>query len=337
MKGSSITREEHGALWYGAVALSRQQRAVLVVVVALGYAALLAIFPDERVKDFDNYIVYGANSWEMLMGRWSQGLLATLANEPLWLLVNAGLSSFLGPEEVVRGVIFMSAFTVAATLLHARPSHWAWVVFILLFPMLIKSYVIHLRQGMAIAVFVLGWFSERRTVRTHLMLAAPFLHASFFFIVVLMLISRLMRMMRLDVDVRVIVALGLSVSLGFLLSDIASMVGARQANEYQFSMAEVSGAGFLLWLSVLGLMALEGRRFLRAHVLEASLLTFYLGTYWLVEIAARVLESGIVLILLAGLKLSGLRRLLFVFGMPLLGGAIWLKRSGDPLFGFGFG
>jgi hypothetical protein len=60
-----------------------------------------------------------------------------------------------------------------------------------------------------------------------------------------------------------------------------------------------------------------------------------LGTYWLIEVTARIFESGLPLVLLAGLSLSGWRRVVFLFAVLGSGSLMWLMRLGQPAMGFG--
>jgi hypothetical protein len=113
------------------------------------------------------------------------------------------------------------------------------------------------------------------------------------------------------------------------------VLGARQAAQYDFHMTEVSGLGFVLWFVIFVLWVFEGRSFLREHVFETGMIVFYLSTYWLIEVTARIFESGMLLVLLAGLALPGWRRLGFLAVIVAYGSATWLLRTGQPAMGFG--
>jgi hypothetical protein len=78
-------------------------------------------------------------------------------------------------------------------------------------------------------------------------------------------------------------------------------------------------------------------KFLKAHVFETGLIVFYLSTYWLIEVTARIFESGVLLVLMAGLALSGWRRLGFLAMIVVFGGVMWSMRIGKPAMGFGVG
>jgi len=54
----------------------------------------------------------------------NQGVLPTLAHEPMWLLINSIMGSFLEPAIVVRAIIFVSGSVVAWLVLRSRPGHF---------------------------------------------------------------------------------------------------------------------------------------------------------------------------------------------------------------------
>lgn len=118
--------------------------------------------------------------------------------------------------------------------------------------------------------------------------------------------------LRFAYDVRAFFYVLLGVSFGTCLGFIASALGARQADGYEFTMANVSGLGFIFWLGVLVLYFLEGREFLNRCSFSVGVLLFYLSTYFFIEITARIFESAMLLVLVAGLSLTGWRRLVFI-------------------------
>lgn len=309
----------------------------LTLLLAAGYGAVLSQIPAEHFKDFSNYIAYAEHSWLRLLWLLDRSPLETLANEPVWLLINAALGAFLSPEGVVRTIIVTSSTLVAVISLRSKPEQFYWLLLLLMLPIVLKNHLIHLRQGLAVAVFMLGWFSSRQTARLALMALTPFIHASFFFVLLVLWVARGMMRFRFGPDVRALVLLVIGLSMGVALEWLAAMLGARQASEYAFKMAEVSGLGFVFWFSVLALMAMEGRRFLREYTFETGLVIFYLATYWLIEVTARIFESGLLLVLLAGLALTGWRRPAFLSMVLVYGGLMWLIRIGQPAMGFGIG
>lgn len=304
---------------------------------SLAYGFALSQIPGYDFKDWANYIIFAEASELILLGFLSGGLVEMLANEPLWLLLNIGLALFLEPDTVVRTIIFGSAFTVSWLVLRQHPHHAWWLLIFLLLPVVVKNHLIHIRQGAAIALFLAGWFCSGRLSRALLMGLSPFVHASFFFVLMILVLARLFRQLRLGPDLRTIAFIGAGIAVGLGLFWVAYMLGARQALQYQFAMTYVSGLGFVFWSTVVLLMFMQGRAFLRERAFETGTLLFYLATYFLIEVTARIFESSLLLVLLAGLAMTGWRLAVFRGVMLFYGGMSWLMRFSQPALGFGIG
>jgi hypothetical protein len=309
-------------------------RSLLFLCIAVTYGFVLSQLPDVHFKDFNNYLVYADGSWLIALRYVDGGVFRILSNEHVWLLINAGLGLFLDPESVVRTIIFFGATSVAWLILRHYPTHFIWLIFFLFLPQVIKNYLIHLRQGAAIAVFLWGWFAIHRSTRWLLLGLTPLIHASFFFILALLAVTWLLRLIRFAPDLKIITYVSVAIAVGLSLGVLAELLGARQGGEYAFERTDVSGFGFLLWAMILGVMLTAGKTWLREHAFESSILFFYLVTYWLIEVTARIFESGLIVLLLAGLSLPGWRRKAFL-GIVLGAGALaWVLRIGRPALGF---
>ena len=165
----------------------------------------------------------------------------------------------------------------------------------------------------------------------------PFIHASFFFILVLLVLTWILRSIRFAPDLKTITYVAAGIAVGLGLGVLAELLGARQGTRYAFERTDVSGLGFLLWVMILGIMLSAGKTWLRDHAFESGVVIFYLATYWLIEVTARIFESGLVVVLLAGLTLRGWRRQVFL-GIVLGAGALaWVLRIGRPALGFAGG
>jgi hypothetical protein len=308
---------------------------VIILVIAVLYGAILSQLPTEDYFDHANYLAYAENSWDLLVATWTVNPLVSLVNEPLWLLLNAGLAPVMSPGAMVQLIIFVSATTVALKVMRFDPKLAMLLFLFLLMPQVIQNYLIHLRQGVAIAIFLTGWFSERPRARWVVMALAPFVHSSFIFIFLLLGLVAIARRLRLGPDFRVIAFAGPGIAVGLGVGWLAALFGARQADEYSFVTEAVSGIGFLLWLIVFLLMYAEGRSYLRRHMFEGCLVLFYLGAYFFTEITSRVFESGILLVLLAAVRLTGSRRSAALLVIGAAGLLQWVGRLNQPLLGFG--
>jgi hypothetical protein len=303
--------------------------------IAAMYGGGLALLPLDEFLDRENYLAYAANSWDIFLRYWDSGALITLANDPLWLLINAALGRVFSPEITLRALIFAPATVVAYIVLTTEPRHFLWLLLILFVPQVIKNHVIHLRQGAAISVFLMGWFSPSRFRHWILLSAAPMVHSSFFFILALLLMTGLFERLRLAADFRTLGVASAGILVGTGLGWLATSIGARQAEEYVFGSAPVSGLGFVFWFAMLVVFLSEGGAFRRRHAFECGIVVFYLSTYFLVEVTARIFESGLVIVLLSGLALTGWRRQIHVALLLFYSMAYWMSRVEDPWMGFG--
>lgn len=297
-------------------ATRRPPRALLHQLQALGfallYATVLTSLPLLEFLDRDNYLTYARYSDEIMARYSALNLVAVLFNEPLWLLINIGLSKLFIGEVVLRIIIFVAAFLVSWLLLRQNPRHIFWMMGFLLIPQVMKNHIIHLRQGLGLAVFLLGYFSDARWRGRVLMLAAGFVHASFLFLVVIFSMVYLMGLLRFSPRLRVILLLVCFAALGIAVGTIARLLGARQGNEYADFQTGISGMGFLFWSVALGLLLSAGRDFLQANMVSLAILAFYLSTYFTLPVAARIFESGMPLIFMSGIALPGWRRRIFL-------------------------
>ena len=114
-------------------------RLLVSLLISLLYSLSLASLPISAFKDRANYLRY-AEFGSQIFERYSDaGLLPLLANEPLWLFVNALIGQALSPEWTVRAIIFVSAFTVCFTLLRRYSAHVLLLTLFLLSPQIQKT------------------------------------------------------------------------------------------------------------------------------------------------------------------------------------------------------
>ncbi|MGI2153086.1 EpsG family protein [Shewanella oncorhynchi] len=303
---------------------------------ALLYSLMLVfIIPIDAVMDRANYLIYASDS-ELIFARYfSIGFLSVFTNEPVWLIINVFLNRFFTAENVVFIVIFFSSFISSYLVLKSNPKYFFFLLFILFMPQVVSKYIVHLRQGLAISIFLVGWSLKNTRWRFLLLLITPFIHSSFFFVLFLYFFSEISLKLKLDRDIRSILVVFLGLGLGLGLGYVANLIGARQANEYDFSSANISGLGFIFWFGVFSLYWFQGRDFVRKHAFSISALIFYLSTYFLIEVTGRIFESMIIFVLLASLDLTAWRRKAFILALFLFVLLTWLPRINQPWLGWG--
>lgn len=302
---------------------------------ALAYAGVLALMPGDNLHDRDNYLAYLENAPIFMLGWLDGDVLQILSNEPIWILVNAALGLLLPQDLALRVLIFVPAAIVAHRVLGADPRHALLLLAFLLLPQVVKNHVVHLRQGLGVAVFLFGWFTASRRLRWGLLLLTPLLHSSFFFVLLILVMARLMQRWRMPLHGcwAAFIATGITVALS--LGALARTAGARQGEEAEFAASQdISGLGFLFWSAVLIILLLQSRKFLRSHVFEIGTVLFYLATYFLSPFTARVFESTLPVVLLASLRMRGTGRTLFLVAILAFGSMQFLLQaiSGFPSF-----
>ncbi len=317
------------------IALPERHPYVVPFVLAALYATVLASLPVDAFQDRANYLAYADYSDLILLRYVLDGWLTIISNEPVWLALNAALATALDPYAVVRLLIFAAAFVTSFLVLKREKPQLLWIILFLLFPPVIKNYIIHLRQGVAVALFLTGYFSSNKRVGMVLMALTPFIHSSFFFILMIQIMTVASRRINFPVWARVLVFVSFFIFLGLTLGAVSSSLGARQANEYQNVDIGVSGLAFLFWLSILGLFLAEGRDYINSHMFSILLLSFYLSVYFFTVVSGRIFESGILFVLLSGLYLSGLRRTAFIFIITIFSITSYVTHINEPWLGWG--
>jgi hypothetical protein len=310
-----------------------------IITISLLYAYLLvSVIPSsELIKDRMNYLGYVKDSSFIVLKYFSADPVSLFFNEPVWLGLNIGLSFLLTAEQTVAVFIFFSASVTSYLILKVNPKAFLFLFCLLLFPQIITKFVVHLRQGLAITIFLMAWFSVSKSWRWFLFALTPLIHASFFFVLFLIFYVSILKKLKFAVDLRTIaiVILGLVIVIG--LEFIVSALGARQAKQYEYSATEVSGLGFLYWLAVFILYWLQGHSFTRENTFAMAAIAFYLTTYFLIEVTGRIFESTVIIVLLASLGLTSWRRKMFI---GLIGSFVllsWLMRLNQPWLGWGTG
>ena len=305
-----------------------------VVFISFVLAYFLATLPIDVFYDRGNYLVYAQNSINILLRYLNRGVLNVFSNEPLWLSINIILSSWLSPENTLRIIIFFASFISTSLVLKNNQKYWYLVFLILLLPQVIKNDIVHLRQGLALAIFLIGWYSRNRRTKLLFIGLAPFIHTSFFFIDFILLVTFILKYLRYSKGIRAIVIVLLGIVLNFSLIFITSLLGARQADQYSQVDMSVSGLAFIFWFVILIVFLSEGKQFANKYAFEQAALIFYLKTYFFMPVTARIFESAILLVLLAGLQLTKWRRWVFLAGFTFYFIYSYLPRLSQPLLGW---
>ncbi|BDM65192.1 hypothetical protein NFHSH190041_26440 [Shewanella sp. NFH-SH190041] len=308
-----------------------------IFIFALIYASILTWgFPIDGMLDRPNYLLYVTNAFTLIISNISKGELSFIFNEPIWLSINFCLGLLFSPENVVRIFIFFSSFLTFYVCVKNNIKHVFLMVLILIYPQVIKNYIIHLRQGLAVSIFIYAWYLTNKKIKLFVMLCTPLIHASFFFVVFIYFVVKFLTKLKLARDVKLLALFVLGFIIAIVIPILTLYLGARQANEYNFSDISVSGGAFILWFVILMLFWFQGKVFFKIHTFEISSIGFYLSTYFFTPVTARIFESSILLVFIAGLYLSSWRKYLYIFLFLLTLIYTYYSRINLPYFGWGF-
>lgn len=298
------------------------------------YAFFLANLPVDAFVDRDNYLIYAEKANYLLGLNFSSGLLRLIFNEPIWLLINIFLSIFLNPENVVRFIIFFSSFCVSYFALNYSKRNLLLLLIILFLPQVLKNHIIHLRQGLALSFFLIGWFSEKKHKKNMFFLISAFIHSSFLFVLAFVFIDKIVSTLKVDIYIKSIICFLAAITLLSLMGGVASMLGARQAEEV-ITVAQTSGFGFLFWLVMMILFLLQKEFVVAKQSFIILCIIVYLTTYFFTPYTARIFESTILLILMAGTYFTKELKIFFIIlvGIYFLGQ--WYLLLDLPKFGWG--
>lgn len=311
-------------------------RNFLFLCIALTYGYVVSQIPNTSFYDFSAYLEYAQYSQVRMEFYLTNNLISLLSNEPIWLLINSGLSLLFEPEITVRLIIFLSASITSWLLLYHYPKHFVWLALFFLFPQVIKNYLLHIRQGLGICLFTCGWFSVNRSLRWLFFILTPLVHSSFFIILFMFFANfKDFGRKRISPEIKFIVYILVSISLVFSIGYAAQLLGARQVNDYSFQQTNVSGFGFTFWTVIAAIMATAKRSWFRQYSFEFSIVILYLSSYWFLSFTARIFESGLLFVLLSGLALNGWQKKVFLSLFLIFSALVWISKLGQPILGFG--
>lgn len=307
---------------------SSSLKSISIVIVSLALALFAISFESVYITDRARYVVHVAAADEILFRYLPEGIITYLVNEPLWKLINYGLSlAFDDPVDAIKFYVFIASFISSYIVLSHDTRYFLLLLAFILLPQFLKNYIAHLRQGVAISIFLVGWFGFSGKKRYFIIMLTPFIHASFFFFIFILATQKILSYIKITIAPRMILYFIVITGMSLVTLTIAEVLGARQTS-YEYFGADVSGLGFMFWFAIFMLFASQGGEFVQKHLLGMSVLLFYLVSYTFLPVAARIFESGLILVLLASLSLSPGRFLLFLPAFFLYFSLQWFPRIG---------
>lgn len=302
-----------------------------IVAISLCFAYFLATLPIDIFLDRVNYINYAQHS-SIIATRYDG--FAQYVNEPLWLMINIVLNQIFGWKLALQLIIFFSAFSVAYLVLKYDYRYFLVLVAILLLPQVLKNHIVQLRQGLAVAFFLWGYFSSSKKLRYGLFLAAALIHSSFIIVMSIFIMMYFIKRLPFTWRIRLVCTVIVFAIMGLFILTVASLLGARQGDLYIADAAGGSGLGLLFWVAMFGIIWLEGAKFIEKNYNLIGVLAFYIATYFTFPPTARVFEDVTAVLLLSMLGLTGERKYLFYLGFGFYFLAQWYIRIHTPGYGW---
>lgn len=273
------------------------------------YAYILANLPIDKFDDRGNYLNYLASAAELMQTYSEKGILGVLANEPLWLILNIILGTFFEPENALQVLIFISSFIFSAAILFSGKKNYSFLffaIFICLTPQIVKNFILHLRQGVGISIAMLIYVGLSSSKHVLTLLVTPFIHSSFFFVGHNFLIEWWAKKSKKgNENTTFVIALLISCITITLFLFLLSGVDARQVNQYDGTNSEPrSGIGFVVWLIIFIIFISDTSQSRLINIFAVSSIANYLILYFVFDPVARIFESTLPFVFLAGFNLT---------------------------------
>jgi hypothetical protein len=164
---------------------------------------------------------------------------------------------------------------------------------------------------------------------------SPFVHSSFFVLLIFIYGIKFLSHLKFDYNLKVAIISVFGLLSSMIMETVGKLVGARQVVEYQFTIENISGIGFLFWFFILFIFFMQGKEFLKSNLFSIAILIFYLTTYFFIPVTARIFESGIILVLLSGLNLTYWRKYSFLGLLIFYAASTYILNISSPYFGWG--
>lgn len=305
---------------------------LISLVVVLLYASLLASIPSERLYDRENYLNYADGSVYIFATNYLRsGILGALFNEPLWLLLNMALRLFLTAGDVVKAIVFLSSGVFAYHISKKLgPRNFILIICVLVFPQVIKNYIIHLRQGAAVSLFVVGLNSKKRS--TLFTVLAAFIHSSFFFLLFFQIIEKVLTRLKFSKDLKIASVIVFSAMVILGVNFIGALLSDRRTGQYNTVDVSASGVGFVFWMFIFAIFLIANVEAIKKPTGILSTFILYLSSYFFLPFSARIFESVLPSILASLASFKRRYYYMLVFLVFMFGAVQWFTSKGAFLF-----
>lgn len=313
----------------------RNKNLFLIASISFAFAVYLSSLPMEPFVDRANYLNFATYIEVIIGNRLDKGFFGFLFNEPLFALIMLTLRYFLSAEGAISVIIGFSTFSVFFLVLSNVPKKYLLLaVLILLLPQVLKNHIIHLRQGLAIAIFLWGWFSNNRNYKLLFFVLAALTHSSFLIIVSGLALIIVVQKVKLLSSFKYLIYTASGLGVGLFGLAIAGALNARQAEGYEEFEVSSSGLAFVFWLCILLLYLSQGKYYAKKHAAALFFIILYLTTYFFIPVTGRIFESCLIIVLLASADLKRERIFIFYALYLFYFSYLWYLRFPRPGFGW---
>lgn len=251
--------------------------------------------------------------------------------EPLYLIVTYILAIFFSVESIALIFIGVSAFLSLTSIFKARPELLPIIIIVFLLPQFMGKFIIHIRQGAAIAIFLTSYYYFNRSLLTSSFISG-LMHVSFFIAIPLLIAAKLTSNRAL-LSLIMSIIIFLAATLFFYdgrISEIVSYLNLRQINSYSFTSENVSGLGFLFWFYMYTLLFLK-KKPSEISIFSMNIIAFYCASYFWVNFISRFIESFYPIIFM---EIKSINNTLLYLSLLFYFAVSWLPRLDQQLLGF---
>ena len=285
----------------------------------------------EITTDRESYFISFANTPDII-DRMDFLSLPILFQEPLYRVIVYWLGIFFSPQSVALILIGISASLSIGVLYKARPDLLPLIILVFLLPQFMGKYIAHIRQGIAIAIFLVLYFYYKRSLITSCFIAG-LAHISFFIALPILFVIKITPKKR---------TYALLLTVGFFLSalfffyqdifrQLVFYLNIRQGQNYSFTSDNVSGLGFLYWFGIYIFFYMQ-KRLSESRTLSMNIIGLYCASYLFVNFLSRLLESFLPMIFI---ELKSLNTKVCYLALIFYLVVSWNGRLSSPLLGFG--
>ena len=306
---------------------------LVALALSLVLGLVIQLFPLEYSEDYENYINFVLNSAD-LIEEYQQSATEFISNEPVWLLWNSMLYRLVDDVDLaVRMTIFFVSVALSFAVLTIDKRYMLVLLVFVLMPQMFHNFTTHVRQGAAMALYYLSYLYLGKRYGAPLMLVAPLIHSSMFFIAPLAYARDAVVSLRLNTIKSVLFFFVSFIVLGATAGVVAQFLGARQARSYEFASFAGSGLGLLFWVGVLSLVYWEGKRFYWRHIVSVAFLIQYCCIYLFLEVSGRIFDAGLLFLFGMLIHFRGWRRAAFWVAFAFYFVFSWyIKINSDVFF-----